>query len=101
MDRASRNKNHAAEVAYASLIQKAVFNAVKSHDPKTRDRGVKDQSLKVLDDTHLGSKTRGCLVEIEFIDRKDTDELLNLGPDAPQVRNDIARAIADALIAAL
>lgn len=101
VDRKPRNTNHAAEVAYAKLIQKAVFNAVKAHDAKTKDRGVKDQSLKVLDDGHLGSKTRGCLVEIEFADRKDTDELLNLNADAPQVRRDIAKAIADALINAL
>lgn len=101
VDRKPRNTNHTAEVAYARLIQKAVFNAIKAHDPKTKDRGVKDQSLKALDDNHLGSKTRGCMVEIEFIDRKDTDELLNLNANAPQVRRDIARAIADALIAAL
>jgi len=101
VDRKPRNINHAAEVAYARLIQKAVFNAIKAHDPKTKDRGVKDQALKALDDNHLGSKTRGCMVEIEFIDRKDTDELLNLNANAPQVRRDIARAIADALIAAL
>ena len=101
VDRKPRNTNHPAEVAYARLIQKAVFNAIKAHDPKTKDRGVKDQSLKALDDNHLGSKTRGCMVEIEFIDRKDTDDLLNLSANAPQVRRDIARAIADALIAAL
>lgn len=101
VDRKPRNTNHAAEVAYARVVQKAVFNAVRAHDARTRDRGVKDQSLKVLDDTHLGTTTRGCLVEIEFADRKDTDELLNLNADAPRVRLDIAKAIAAALITAL
>ena len=101
VDRKPRNTNHAAETAYARLIQKAVFNAVKAHDSRTRDRGVKDQALKVLDDNNLGSTTRGCLVEIEFADRRDTDELLNLNANAPQVRADIAKAIAAALIGAL
>jgi N-acetylmuramoyl-L-alanine amidase len=81
-------------------VQNAVFNAIKAHDPKTKDRGVKDQALGVLRDEHLGT-ARGCLVELEFIDRTDVDTLLNIGPDAPVVRTDIARAIAQALIASL
>jgi N-acetylmuramoyl-L-alanine amidase len=30
VDRRARNTNHAADVAYARLIQKAVFNAIKA-----------------------------------------------------------------------
>ncbi len=97
----SGNTNHAAEKAFAQLIQTAVFNAIKSHDPKAKDRGVKDQKLAVLRDAVLGTKTRGCLVELEFIDVKAVDHLINTGPQAAQVRQDIARAIAEALIAAL
>lgn len=94
------NTNHAADAAFARQIQSAVFNAVKAHDVKTRDRGVKDQVVGVLKDEHLGS-ARGCLVELEFIDRPDVDTLLNIGPGAPAVRKDIARAIAHAVIASL
>jgi hypothetical protein len=41
------------------------------------------------------------MVELEFIDVKAVDQLLNIGPNSPQVRQDIARAIAEALIVAL
>jgi N-acetylmuramoyl-L-alanine amidase len=94
------NTNHAADKTFAQSIQTAVFNAVKAHDAKTKDRGVKDQVLGVLKDQHLGS-ARSCLVELEFIDRPDVDTLLNIGPSAPAVRHDIARAIAHAVIASL
>lgn len=95
------NTNHAADKAFAQRIQDAVFNAVKAHDPKTRDRKVKDQVLGVLRDENLASKTRACLVEVEFIDVKAVDELLNIGPDAWRVCADVAKAIAGALIDAL
>lgn len=94
------NTNHAADKTFAERVQNAVFSAIKAHDVKTRDRGVKDQVLGVLKDEHLGG-ARGCLVELEFIDRTDVDTLLNIGPDAPGVRQDIARAIAHAIIASL
>lgn len=95
------NVNHAADKKFATAIQGAVFNAVKAHDAKTRDRGVKEQQLGVLRDEHLGGNAAACLVELEFIDRPDVDALLNVGPDAWTVQGDIARAIAQALIASL
>lgn len=98
---AQGNTNHAAERSYALAIQSATFNALKAHDPKAVDRGVKDQKLAVLRDVNLGLKTRGCLLELEFIDVKAVDVLLNIGPRAPQVRTDVAKAIAGALVAAL
>lgn len=97
----SGNTNHAADQAFAQLVQTAVFNAIKAHDASAKDRKVKDQSLGVLRDASLGTKARGCLIEMEFIDVPEVDELLNIGPQAPQVRQDIARAMAGALIAAL
>ena len=98
---ASGNTNHAADKAFAQLIQTAVFKAFQAHDPKAVNRGVKDQKLAVLRDTFLGTKARGCLVELEFIDVKAVDELLNIGPQSPQVRHDVAKSIAEALIIAL
>jgi N-acetylmuramoyl-L-alanine amidase len=98
---AAGNTNHAADKAFAQNVQTAVFDAISAHDSKTKDRKVKDQVLGVLKDQHLGPNTRACLVEIEFIDTKVVDELLNIGPNAPEVRGDIARALARALIASL
>jgi N-acetylmuramoyl-L-alanine amidase len=93
-----RNSNHAEDVAFAQRIQTAVFNAIKAHDPKTRDRKVKDQPLAVLNERNLGTKARGCLLEVEFIDVPAVDQLLNLNVDAPEVRKDIATAIARAVL---
>jgi N-acetylmuramoyl-L-alanine amidase len=95
------NTNHADDKKFAQMIQTAVFNAIKKHDATTKDRQVKDQSLGVLRDEHLGPNVRACLVELEFIDVKAVDELLNIGIKSPEVRRDIAKAMANALIAAL
>lgn len=92
------NSNHAADKALAQRVQKAAFNAFKAHDAGAKDGGVKDQSLGVLRESALGAKTRGCLVELEFIDVPAVDVLLNIGPDSPQVRGDVAKAIAAALV---
>jgi len=92
------NTNFAADKAFAQRIQRAVFGAIKAHDPATRDRTVKEQKLGVLRDDSLGGKARACLVELEFIDVNAVDELLNVGPNSTQVRGDIARAIAGAII---
>ena len=75
-----------------------MVNAVRAHDPRTKDRGVKEQRLGVLRDDQLGEGTKACLVELEFIDRPEVDELLNLGPKAGEVRIAIASAIAGAMI---
>jgi N-acetylmuramoyl-L-alanine amidase len=75
-----------------------VLGALRAHEPTTKDRGVKDQVLGVLKDSALGSGVRACLVEIEFIDTKAVDELLNLNANAAQVRQDIAKAIAKACL---
>lgn len=92
------NSNHAADKALAQRIQKATFNAIKAHDTGAKDRKVKDQKLGVLNEASLGSKARACLVEIEFIDVPAVDTLLNIGPSSPQVRSDICKAIAGAIL---
>jgi N-acetylmuramoyl-L-alanine amidase len=95
---AAGNTNHAEDKAFAQRIQNAVFTAIQAHDPNTKDRGVKDQVLGVLKDTHLGDNVRACLLEVEFIDVRAVDDLLNLSPNATQVRRDIATAVAGALL---
>jgi N-acetylmuramoyl-L-alanine amidase len=92
------NSNHAADKTLAQRVQKAAFNAVKVHDTNAKNRGVKDQKLGVLNQASLGTKARGCLVEIEFIDVPGVDSLLNIGPSSPQVRADICKAIAGAIL---
>jgi N-acetylmuramoyl-L-alanine amidase len=92
------NSNHAADKSLAQRVQKAAFNAIKAHDANAKDRKVKDQKLGVLNEASLGTKARGCLVEIEFIDVPAVDSLLNIGPNSPQVRADICKAIAGALL---
>lgn len=92
------NANFVADKRFAGRIQKAVLGAIKGHDPLTKDRRVKEQKLRVLRDDSLGRKARACLVELEFIDVKAVDDLLNIGPAAPRVRGDIAKAIASAVI---
>jgi len=92
------NSNHAADQALAQRIQTATFNAIKAHDAKAKDRKVKDQKLGVLNEDSLGTKARGCLVEVEFIDVPAVDSLLNIGPNVPQVRADICKAIAGAIL---
>jgi N-acetylmuramoyl-L-alanine amidase len=92
------NSNHAEDRALAGRVQKAAFNAIKAHDPGAKDRKVKDQKLGVLNEASLGTKARGCLVEVEFIDVLVVDTLLNIGPNSPQVRIDICKAIAGAIL---
>ena len=98
------NTNHSADKAFAQLIQNAVFGSIKAQDPNPlpRDRrGVKDQPLGALRRSELGPTPRACMVELEFIDVREVDELLNIGAQAAQVRRNIAKAIAEALISAL
>jgi N-acetylmuramoyl-L-alanine amidase len=96
------NVNHADDKKFAQKIQNAAFNAIKAHDPQAKDRGVKDQKLGVLNDVSLGNTTggncRACMIEVEFIDVPAVDQLLNTNPNAPQVRGDIAKAIAQAVL---
>jgi N-acetylmuramoyl-L-alanine amidase len=92
------NSNHTADKGLAQRVQRAAFNAIKAFDPATKDRKVKDQKLGVLNEVSLGTKARACLVEIEFIDVPAVDTLLNIGPNSPQVRIDICKAIAGAVL---
>jgi N-acetylmuramoyl-L-alanine amidase len=95
------NPNHAEDRVFAKIVQDATFLAVKNLDPNTRDRGIKEKRLGVLNDAHLGAKAKACLVEVEFIDRADVDQLLNTGAGAQGARLAIAEALAAALLDSL
>ena len=103
------NVNFDADKAFATKVQNAMLGALRKHDPATPDRGVKndderDSPLGVLNDISLGNSrggahlSRACLVEIEFIDVATVDRLLNTGSNVEDVRNDLAAAIARALL---
>ena len=100
---AAANVNHAADIAFASRVQARVFQAIKARDSGTRNRGVKEMRLGVLDDAALGNtaaapRCRAALLEIEFIDVAAVDQLLNTGTNAATVRREIANAIRDAIL---
>lgn len=101
--RLSDNVNHDQDVALARRVNDAVYGAVLAHDEGARDRGVKDQELAVLSDPALGNAAsyhplRSALLEVEFIDNEDVDNLLSINEGHEQVRQDIADAIGGALI---
>jgi N-acetylmuramoyl-L-alanine amidase len=103
---ANGNVNHDEDVALAQRIQNAVFGAI----PRSRDRGVRDDTasqhptgLAVLSDRSLGNiaafhPIRACLVEIEFITNADVDALFNTAADRDDNRRRVAEAIAGAIV---
>ena len=95
---AQGNTNFADDHAFATAIQAAVVQALCTHAPDTNDRGVKEQSLGVLNDAALGGQCRACLVELEFIDVPHVDDLLNCCPEAPAIRRHLAAALAWAIL---
>ena len=101
---ANGNVNEQEDLALAESVQSATITALRRFDANTRDRGVKkNQRLGVLNDISLGNtrrdhNTRACLLEVEFIDNPDVDKLLNTGPNANAVQEEIASAIAEAII---
>lgn len=97
------NVNSAADKKFAQRIQTAALGALKKHDAGAKDRGVKAEPFGVLSDVSLGNtggskKCRACMLELEFIDVKAVDQLLNVSPAAATVRADVAKALARAII---
>ena len=115
-----RNINVEADAAFAAMIAKATFGVFKAHDTGSKLRsatyskaihgeafnppsGVKMKGLAVLRDAKLGTsdtKCRATLLELEFIDVPAVDQMLN-GASAAKVRNELADALAVALVEAL
>jgi N-acetylmuramoyl-L-alanine amidase len=99
---ANGNVNYADDKKFATRIQNAALGVLRAHDPRAKDRGVKDQKLGVLNDVELGNTSgghcRACMIEVEFIDVPAVDTLLNTGANAATVRSDLARGIANAIV---
>lgn len=91
------NPNFAADQAFASAIQQAVFLEIQKADPGTRDRGVKQQRLGVLRDSDLGPGVKACLVELEFIDVKAGDDVLKSQPTKLAIADALAKTLIDNL----
>jgi len=97
------NVNLADDTALAQRVLEAAFRAIHLRDAATNNRAVKRMNLGVLDDTALGNTPanhpcRACLIEVEFIDVPAVDALLNTGPNADQVRREIAAAIKNGIL---
>lgn len=90
--------NHGEDHALAARINNAILNIMPGPN-----RGIKDQVLGVLRDSSLGNTavfhtTRGALCEIDFIDVREVDELLNTGLNAATNRSLVADAIRGGII---
>ena len=105
------NVNQAEDRNLAQAVQEKVVEVMHQIDPATTDmpnydRGVRPQSLGVLNDVALGNSTsfhpcRACLVEIEFMDTPGFANLVRFTPPSPDReanRQKIADALADALL---
>lgn len=68
-------------------MQKAVCDAIKKYDAKTATLAVLKKDWRVLERDYLRWKALACLIEVEFIDLEEVDELFNLGPNKDAVRN--------------
>jgi N-acetylmuramoyl-L-alanine amidase len=104
----NHNLNLDDDIAFASDVHRALFNAINSLDPGTKDRGVKPdtqtklKALGVLNDVNLGNDrvTRMCraaLMEVEYITNPNVEALLVSGPDVIANRTKIMAAVATAI----
>jgi N-acetylmuramoyl-L-alanine amidase len=109
------NVNPAEDQKLAAAIQNSVLKAMQEVDPATKTlknydrtfgKGYKEQALGVLNDVALGNTTathpcRACLVEIEFMDTKEVEDLFRIVPSnstREANRQKIAEALADGLL---
>lgn len=106
------NINLAADMEFASAVQKALFTALKTLDPGAKDRGVKPDNqgnpnlpgFGVLNDISLGNDRRqtpcrAAYIEAEFITNPSVDKLLISGPNAVRNRTAAMAAVAGACLA--
>jgi N-acetylmuramoyl-L-alanine amidase len=102
--------NEAEDKELATLVNTALYNAIKALDSKTKNRNIKPdtqtehKSLGVLRDPGIGlsgAMCRSILSEIEFITVAAVDTLLVSGPNVASNRQAILLEVAKALARAL
>jgi N-acetylmuramoyl-L-alanine amidase len=98
------NVNESSDRMLGQRVVDAAYEALHNFDVGTRNRGVKsDRGLDVLSDPDLGNTTtfhpcRAVLLEVEFIDVTEVDQLLNTNANHETVRKSVMNAVADALL---
>ena len=91
----------AVDETLANAVVNAVYLAIQTHDSNAAKLDIQRSGMAVLNRQYLGTKAKGCLLEVEFIDVPAVEVLLNTGANHVQVRTDIAAAIAKTLIDSL
>ena len=105
---ANTNLNLEDDIAFATDVHNALFNAFKALDEGARDRGVKPDtlsgpgSLGVMNDHALGNDRvekmcRSAYIEAEFISNAAVDTLIVSGPNAITNRTKLMAAVAKAI----
>lgn len=102
--------NPKEDKALATLVNEALYGALKQLDGASKNRGVKPdtltlpKSLAVLADPGIGLSGKMCrsiIVEVEYISNVRVDKLLVSGPDAEKNRDTAMLAVAKALAKAV
>jgi N-acetylmuramoyl-L-alanine amidase len=102
------NLNLAADIAFATDIQNALFETMAALDPGAKDRGTKPDTktgpgaLGVLNDKALGNDRRrdmckSAYIEAEFITNRAVNRLLVAGDDVIANRTKLMAAVAKVL----
>jgi len=102
------NLNLQDDIAFATDVHNALFNAFKALDAGAKDRGVKPDtmsgpgSLGVMNDRALGNDRvekmcRSAYIEAEFISNAAVDALIVSGPNAVANRTKLMGAVAKAI----
>jgi N-acetylmuramoyl-L-alanine amidase len=104
------NLNLQDDIAFATDVHEALFNAFKSLDARSKDRGLKPDtqsepgSLGVMNDHALGNDRvpadkmcRSAYIEAEFITNAAVDRLIVSGPEAVPNRTKLMAAVAKAI----
>lgn len=105
---ANTNLNLEDDIAFATDVHNALFNAFKALDAGAKDRGVKPDtlsgpgSLGVMNDHALGNDRvekmcRSAYIEAEFISNAAVDTLIVSGPNAVANRTKLMAAVAKAI----
>ncbi|MGO6757244.1 N-acetylmuramoyl-L-alanine amidase [Rhizobium ruizarguesonis] len=105
------NINLREDMAFAQMVQDALYKQLKALDPGAKNRGIKPDNagnpnlpgFGVLNDHNLGNDERrdpcrAAYIEAEFITNPSVERLLISGPDAVSNRTLVMGAVANAVL---